>query len=96
MVFSDRPIKVREIVEATGISQSRLFSILHKKLGVKKSREDGCPRLHSVEIKRNPVVHSVAVLTLFRRNTYEFLRRYRTANGLRKGEKGEISRHGHG
>ncbi|XP_036149093.1 protein GVQW3-like [Monomorium pharaonis] len=42
MVLSNRRIKVREIVEATGISQGTVFSILHKKLGVKKSRQDGC------------------------------------------------------
>ncbi|GBM00036.1 hypothetical protein AVEN_214110-1 [Araneus ventricosus] len=42
MVLSDRRIKVREIVEATGISQGTVFSILQEKLGVKKSRKDGC------------------------------------------------------
>ncbi|EFN88747.1 Putative uncharacterized protein FLJ37770, partial [Harpegnathos saltator] len=36
MVLSDRRIKVREIVEATSISQGTVFSILHEKLGVKK------------------------------------------------------------
>lgn len=36
MVLSDRRIKVREIAEATGISQGTVFSILHEKLGVKK------------------------------------------------------------
>ena len=36
MVLSDRRIKVREIVEATGISQGTVFSILHEKLDVKK------------------------------------------------------------
>ena len=29
MVLSDRRIKVREIVESTGISQGTMFSILH-------------------------------------------------------------------
>ncbi|GBN40167.1 hypothetical protein AVEN_135524-1 [Araneus ventricosus] len=41
VVLSDRRIKVRDIVEATGISQGTVFSILHEKLGVKKSRQDG-------------------------------------------------------
>ncbi|GBM44794.1 hypothetical protein AVEN_148296-1 [Araneus ventricosus] len=36
MVLSDQRIKVRETVEATGISQCTVFSILHEKLGVKK------------------------------------------------------------
>ena len=31
MVFNDRRIKVREIVEATGISKVIVFLILHKK-----------------------------------------------------------------
>ena len=36
MVMSDRRINLGEIVEATGISQGTVFSILHGKLGVKK------------------------------------------------------------
>ena len=36
MVLSDLRIKVREIVEATGILQGTVFSILHEKLGVRK------------------------------------------------------------
>ena len=36
MVLSNRRIKVRKIVEATGISQGTVFSILHEKLGLKK------------------------------------------------------------
>ena len=36
MVLSYRRIKVREIFEATGISQGTVFSILHGKLGVEK------------------------------------------------------------
>ena len=36
MVLSDRRIKVREIVEATGISQGTVFSISITKLDVKK------------------------------------------------------------
>ena len=42
VVFSDRRIKVREIVDATGISQETVFSILHEKLVVKKSRQGVC------------------------------------------------------
>ena len=36
MFLSDRRMKVREIVEVTGISQDTVFSILHEKLGMKK------------------------------------------------------------
>ena len=42
IVLSDQPIKVREIVEATGISQGTVFSILHEKLGVKKISARWC------------------------------------------------------
>ena len=72
MVLSDQRIKVREIVEATGMSQSTVFSVLHEKLDVKKSRQDGC---HVCSQKRiNAVVlstlrlfwyFSVAILTSF-------------------------------
>ncbi|XP_011148888.2 putative uncharacterized protein FLJ37770 [Harpegnathos saltator] len=78
MVLNDRRIKVREIVEATGISQGTVFSILHEKLGVKKISVRWMPHLLSVKNKRNRVVDSEAILALFRRNPDEFLRRYIT------------------
>ena len=36
MASTDQRIKLLEIVEATGISQGTVFSILHEKLGVEK------------------------------------------------------------
>ena len=78
MVLTDRRIKVREIIEATGISQSTVFSILHEKLGVKKISARWVPRLLSKENKRNCVVDSEAILAPLRRNPDEFLRRYIT------------------
>ena len=78
MVLSDRRIKVREIIEATGISQGTVFSILHRKLGVKKILARWVPRLLSEENKRNRVVDSEASLALLHRNPDEFLRRYIT------------------
>lgn len=80
MVLNDRRIKVREIVEATGVSQGTVFSILHEKLGVKKVSARWVPRLLSEENKRNRVVDSKAVLALYRRNPDEFLRRYITVD----------------
>jgi len=77
MILSDRRIKVREIVKATGISHTA-FSILHEKLDVKKISARWVLRLLSVENKHNRVVDSEAVLALFRRNPDEFLRRYIT------------------
>ena len=55
MVLSDRRIKVREIVEATGISQSTVFLILHEKIGVRKISARWVMRLLSEENKRNRV-----------------------------------------
>jgi len=80
MVLSDRRIKVRKIVEATGISQGTVFSILHEKLGVKKISARWVSRLLSAENKRDRVIDSEAVLALFRRNPHEFLRRYITVD----------------
>ena len=76
MVLSDRRIKVREIVEATGILQGTVFSISHEKLGVKKSRQDGCRVCSDGRI--NAIVwwtlrlfwrFSIAILTNFCDNT---------------------------
>ena len=61
MVLSDRRIKVRKIVEATGISQATVFSILHKKLGMKKMLAQRVPRLFLEENERNGVVDSEAI-----------------------------------
>ena len=65
MVFSDRRIKVREIVKATGITESTVFSILHEKLDVKKISARWVPRLLSKENKRNSVFDSEAVFGAF-------------------------------
>ena len=73
MVLSDRRIKVREIVEATGISQGTVFLLSHEKLGVKKISARWVLRLISEENKRNRVVDSEDILALFRRNPDEFL-----------------------
>ena len=58
MVLDDRRIKVREIVEATGISQSTVFLILHEKLRVKKISARRLWRLLSEENKRKCVIDS--------------------------------------
>ena len=77
MVLSDRRIEVREIVEATGISQGTVFSILLEKLGMKKMLARCVPRLLLKENKR--IVwstlrlvwrFSVAILTSFCVDTY--------------------------
>ena len=75
MILSDRRIKVREIVEATGISQGTVSSILHEKLDVKTILERWLQRLLSEENKQ---FNALAILALFRHNPEEFLRRYIT------------------
>ena len=67
---------MRKIVEARGISQETVFSILHEKLGVKKILVRWVPRFFSEENKRNRVVDSEAILAFFRGNRNEYLRRY--------------------
>ena len=51
MVLNDRRIKVHKIVEEIGISQGKVFSVLHKKLGMKSTR--WVPLLLSKENRRN-------------------------------------------
>lgn len=80
MIINDRRIKFREIVEATGISQGTVFSILHEKLGVKKLSARWVPRLLTVDNKRIRVTNSKTVLGLYRHNSDEFLRRYITVD----------------
>ena len=80
MVMCDPRIEVCEIVEATGISQDTVFSILHEKLGVKKIWTRWVPRSLSEENKRNRVVNPEPILALFRRNSDELLRQYITVD----------------
>ena len=78
MVLSGRRIKVREIVEATRISQGTVFSILLEKLGVEKISARWVLHLLSEENKCNRVVDSETILALFRRDPDELLFRVDT------------------
>ena len=69
IVLSDQRIKEREIVEATGISQGTVFSILHEKYGVKKIFAQWVPHLLFEENKRNRMVGFEAILAFFLCNT---------------------------
>ncbi|XP_071446103.1 uncharacterized protein [Hetaerina americana] len=80
MVLSDQHITVREIVEATGISQGTVFSVLREKLGLEKISSKWVPRLLSVKDERNHFLDSEAGLALFRRRPDEFVRRCIAAN----------------
>ena len=56
--MTDRREKVRELVEATGISHSIVISILHEQLGMKKLSTRWVPRLLTVDHKRDRVTIS--------------------------------------
>ena len=80
MVLADRRLKVREIVEAIGISHGSVVSILKDHLGMKKLSARWVPRLLTIDHKRNRVTTSIECLALFNRNKDEFLRRFVTVD----------------
>ena len=80
MILNNRRVKVREIVEAIGISHGTVIKILHEKLSMKELSARWVPRLLTFEDKRNRVTDLMAGLALFRRNPSEFLRRYITVD----------------
>lgn len=62
--------------------QSTVFSILYKKLGVKKISARWVPGLLSIVNEHNHVIDFKAVLALLRPNSKEFLSRYITGKTL--------------
>ena len=67
MVLDDRRLKVREIVEAIGISHGSVVSILKDHLGMKKLSTRWVPRMLTIDHKQN-------------RGKDEFLRRFVTVD----------------
>ena len=67
MILNDRRVKVQEIVEAIGILNGTVITILRKTLSMKKLSARWVPRLLTVENNHNRVTDSMAGLTLFRR-----------------------------
>ncbi|KAG5323773.1 SETMR methyltransferase, partial [Pseudoatta argentina] len=65
IVLTDRRVKVRELIEATGISHGTVISILHEQLGMKKLSARWVPRLLTVDHKRNRVVVPKQCLEMF-------------------------------
>ncbi|QQP31674.1 Putative mariner transposase [Caligus rogercresseyi] len=80
MVLADRRLKVREIVEAIGISHGSVVSILKDHLAMKKLSARWVPRLLTIDHKRNRVTTSMECLALFNRNKDEFFRRFVTVD----------------
>ncbi|XP_018402040.1 PREDICTED: uncharacterized protein LOC108779170 [Cyphomyrmex costatus] len=62
IVMSDCRLKLREIVEMVGISEERVFHILHDILGMRKLMSRWVPRLLTVENKR---VHMIISKKMF-------------------------------
>ncbi|KAG5331535.1 SETMR methyltransferase, partial [Acromyrmex charruanus] len=97
IVLTDRRVKVRELVEATGISHGTVISILHEQLGMKKLSAKWVPRLLTVDHKRDRVTISKQCLEMFQRNPDEFLRRFITVDEIwihssEKSEDREVDR----
>ncbi|KAG5336736.1 SETMR methyltransferase, partial [Acromyrmex heyeri] len=80
IVLTDRRVKARELVEATGISHGTVISILHEQLVMKKLSARWVPRLLTVDHKRDRVTISKQCLEMFQRNPDEFLRRFITVD----------------
>ncbi|QQP40773.1 Putative mariner transposase [Caligus rogercresseyi] len=80
MVLADRRLKVREIVEAIGISHGSVVSILKDHLAMKNLSARWVLRLLTIDHKRNRVTTSMECLALFNRNKDEFFRRFVTVN----------------
>ena len=73
-------MKVRELVEATGISHGTVISILYEQLGMKKLSARWVPYLLTVDHKRDRVTILKQCLEMFQRNPDEFLRRFITVD----------------
>ncbi|KYN04640.1 hypothetical protein ALC62_04471 [Cyphomyrmex costatus] len=75
IVLTDLRVKVRKLIEATGISHGTVFSILHEQLGMKSYRL-WVPRLLTLDQKRdhNVWVHTCpASIAKFNKFRYELL-----------------------
>ena len=71
---------MREIAETVGISKDRVGHILHEILGMRKLSMRWVPRLLTLDNNRNRETTSEQCLTLFKRNSKEFLCRFMTVN----------------
>ena len=80
IVLTDRRMKVRELVEATGISHDTVISILHEQIGMKKLSARWVPRSLTMDHKRDCVTISKQCLKMFQHNPDEFLRRFITVD----------------
>ena len=80
MVLDDRRVKVREIGNAIGISNDRVYFILQQELHMKKLSARWVPHLLTVDQKRIRMKISQACLDRFKRNKMDFKRRFITVD----------------
>lgn len=78
MILNDPKIKLRELAEASGISQGSVFNILHEQLKARKLCARWVPRFLTIDQKRIRLNTSEQNLAYFKRNPKEFLRRFIT------------------
>lgn len=80
IVMEDRKVKVRELAETLSISKDSIWRILHEQLQFKKLIARWVPRLLTFEQKVQRIEASEKCLSLLKRNTNEFFRRYITVD----------------
>ena len=78
MVLDDRRMKVREIVETTGISKEHVGYILHEELDMKKLCTGWVLRLLTADQKCTRMTISEQCLEHFNKNTTDFVCRFIT------------------
>ena len=72
MILEDRRLKVREIVEAAGMSSEQAYHILSEELGMKKLSARWVPRLLMQDQKRVRLEIYEGCLACFWRNQQDF------------------------
>lgn len=80
IVYGDRRLKVREIVDIVGVSYNTVWKILHNHLHCNKLCARWVPRLLSDEQKFNRAEVSAANLARFKRSPQDFMRRFITVD----------------
>lgn len=78
MVLRDRRIRIRQIVEDTGLSYHVVQHILTTELDMKKISARWVPRMLTIDQKRNRVLICERLLDMYLANKENFLRRYVT------------------
>ncbi|XP_070851493.1 histone-lysine N-methyltransferase SETMAR-like [Drosophila suzukii] len=78
MVLADRKLKLKEIADASKISEGSVFTILHEHLDLRKLCSKWVPRLLTPDQKQQRIDASETCLSMLKRNRTDFFRRYVT------------------